>query len=58
MTTIRTRSKAPFALVNRHGELIGYAHSRSERVEARARRQRARILPIVNGRVDVPADRP
>lgn len=59
--TIKTRSKAPYALVRvpREGEprLLGYAYSKSERVVARAHRLGARILPIVGGRVEIEVTR-
>ena len=63
--TIRTRSTHPFALVRwvREGSypdvrvvdlrLVGYAASEGPRVEARARRESAFIVPIVDGRIEV-----
>jgi hypothetical protein len=53
-TSIRTRSKAPFALV-RNQKVVGYAHSTAPVVLRRAARIDADIVPIVNGRVEVPA---
>jgi hypothetical protein len=56
ITILRTRSTAPYALVDlRELRIVGYAHSKDERVRARARRLGAVILPIEGGKVSVTA---
>jgi hypothetical protein len=60
--TIKTRSKAVYALVRAYyekgdilpgpftgAEIVGYAHSASPAVLTRARRLRAKLVPIVDG---------
>ena len=56
-TVLRTRSRAPLALVRTYRDgssaIVGYAHSGSPAVVARARRLSARLRPIIDGKVEV-----
>lgn len=57
MTTLTTRTKAPFVIVYLpHPEIMGYAYTEAAaRTRARRKGFRYAVLPVVAGKVAVPA---